>query len=191
MISVSRGKIKDLTGQRYGRLVVMSKTEERVHRHVVWKCVCDCGNECFVPSNALSTGRTQSCGCLMKESRGVSRITHHMSNEKIYAVWQGMRKRCFSTYHKNYDSYGARGITVCREWNESFEAFYDYVSQLPHFGEPGYSLDRINNDGNYEPGNVRWATQKEQMNNTRKSRGKRCPRCMEDLHRRDVDDCLD
>lgn len=187
MISVSRGKIKDLTGRRFGRLVVLEKTDERKHRHVVWKCVCDCGNECFVPSNALSAGRTQSCGCLMKESRGVSRITHHMSNEKIYAAWQGMRKRCFSTYHKNYDSYGGRGITVCREWDESFEAFYAYVSQLPHFGEPGYSLDRINNDGNYEPGNVRWATQKEQMNNTRKSRMKRCPRCMEDLYRRDVD----
>lgn len=164
---MSRGKIKDLTGVRFGRLVVLSKTNERVHRHVVWRCKCDCGNECTIPSSSLTSGRTQSCGCLLQEARGVSRITHHMSNEKIYAVWQGMRKRCFSTYHKNYESYGGRGITVCQEWNESFEAFYDYVSQLPHFGEKGYSLDRINNDGNYEPGNVRWATAKVQANNRR------------------------
>ena len=165
---MSRWSIEDLTGQRFGRLVVVSKTEERIYRHVVWKCLCDCGNECLAPSNSLKTGRKQSCGCLMVESRGTARITHHMSGTKLYAAWQGMRKRCFSTYHKNYEDYGGRGITVCEEWNNDFQSFYDYVSQLPHFGEEGYSLDRINNDGNYEPGNVRWATGKEQASNRRK-----------------------
>ena len=179
IISVSRGKIKDLSGKRFGRLVVVSKTDDRIHRHVLWKCLCDCGKECLVSSNSLSTGRTQSCGCLLNEARSVSRITHHMSNEKIYAVWQGMRKRCFSRYHKDYESYGGRGITVCAEWQKSFQAFYDSVSSLQHFGEKGYSLDRINNDGNYEPGNVRWATQKDQMNNTRKSLAKRNENCMD------------
>lgn len=174
MITVSRGKIKDLTGKRFGRLAVLAITNKRINRHVVWECLCDCGNKHFVQSNSLLSGKTQSCGCFMTESRGMARITHHQSNEKIYVVWQGMRKRCFSRYHKNYKDYGGRGIVVCDEWNESFQAFYDYVSQLPHFGEKGYSLDRINNDGNYEPGNVQWATQKEQMNNTRKT--KKCSR---------------
>lgn len=165
---MARGIIKDITGQRFGRLVVISKTDQRICRHVVWKCICDCGNECFVPSNSLRLGKKRSCGCLEIESRGIGRITHHMSDQKIYKNWQGMRKRCLKTYHKNYKDYGGRGIKVCEEWNESFQAFFDYVSQLPHFGEEGYSLDRINNDGNYEPGNVRWATHKEQSNNRRK-----------------------
>lgn len=178
---MSRGKIKNLIGQRFGRLTVVAQTNERINRSVVWECKCDCGNTHYVQSNSLLTGRTQSCGCLLKERRGVARTTHHMSNEKIYAVWQGMRKRCFSTNHKNYADYGGRGITVCDEWNSSFEAFYNYVSQLPHFGENGYSLDRINNDGNYEPGNVRWATRKVQANNTRKTQ-----RCM-DSYKRTVD----
>ena len=164
---MSRGKPKDLTGRKFGRLTVIRMTDERRSRHVVWECLCDCGNRHFVPSNSLLSGKTKSCGCFMIESRGVSRITHHMSNEKIYAVWQKMRKRCYYKSDKNYKDYGGRGIVVCDDWNSDFKRFYDYVSQLPHFGELGYSLDRINNDGNYEPGNVRWATQTEQGRNRR------------------------
>ncbi len=181
---MSRGKIKDLTGQRFGRLLVTEKTDKRIHRHVVWECVCDCGTKCFVKSSALTLGQTQSCGCFMRESRGVSRTTHHMSNKKIYQAWQAMRQRCSKPYNKNFKDYGGRGIRVFPEWESSFQKFYDYVSQLPHFGEQGYSLDRINNDGNYEPGNVRWATKTEQMNNTRKQK-KQCMNCM-DSYRMEV-----
>ena len=167
---MSRGKIKDITGKRFGKLVVVEMTEKRVNRHVVWRCVCDCGNECFVRSTVLTTGRTKSCGCNLNKARkniGNIRRTHGRSSEKIYFIWQGMRKRCSKEYHKNYKDYGGRGISVCNEWNDSFENFFDYVSQLEHYGEEGYSLDRIDNNGNYEPGNVKWSTQKEQCNNRR------------------------
>ena len=95
-----------------------------------------------------------------------------MSNEKIYRTWQGMKQRCFQQTHKSFKHYGGRGITVCEEWKNSFQAFYEYVSQLPHFGEKGYSIDRINNEGNYEPGNVKWSTQKEQISNRRNTPNK-------------------
>lgn len=94
--------------------------------------------------------------------------THGMRHTKIYHVWQSMKDRCNNSKNKRYVDWGARGIRVCDEWQDSFQKFYDHVSQLPHFAEEGYSLDRINNDGNYEPGNVRWATAKEQNQNQRK-----------------------
>lgn len=91
--------------------------------------------------------------------------THQMSQTKIYKEWAHMKQRCFYEKDRMYYRYGARGITVCNEWKNSFEAFYKYVSKLPHYGEKCYSLDRINNDGNYEPGNVQWATAKAQIKN--------------------------
>ena len=94
-------------------------------------------------------------------------MKHGHSHTKVSELWVSMNQRCFNPSNKRYPHYGMRGIRVCDEWRNSFQAFYDYVSNLPHFGEPGYSLDRINNGGNYEPGNVRWATWKEQANNKR------------------------
>ena len=91
-ITVSRGKIKDLTGKRFGRLTVLEKTDKRTNdRHVIWKCQCDCGKIAFVSSHSLADGKTVSCGCFLKEMRGTGKVTHHMSSEKIYAAWQGMR----------------------------------------------------------------------------------------------------
>lgn len=104
----------------------------------------------------------------MQENKRKGRYkTHGMSQSPIYRKWHDMKTRCYYSGNISYKNYGGRGITVCEEWRNSFQAFYDYVSQLPHYGEPGYSLDRIDNDGNYEPGNVRWATKLMQMNNRR------------------------
>lgn len=165
--------IRNLKGLRFGRLVVVEQTEFRNRGSVLWKCRCDCGNELIAPSSKLAYGRKQSCGCLRIETSkrtaktGNNRRTHGMKHTKLYQVWNMIKYRCHSPKYPQWKDYGGRGIAICEEWSNSFQAFYDYVSQLPHFGEEGYSIDRINNDGNYEPGNVRWATRTEQNRNRR------------------------
>lgn len=165
---------KELSRKRFGRLIVIGKAEGRKNGCVLWNCRCDCGNEVIVPSGKLTSGRKKSCGCLAKEiasniaKTGSNRRIHGMKHTKLYSVWNTMKFRCFNNNAPNFKDYGGRGITVCDEWKNSFQAFYDCVSKLPHFGEEGYSLDRINNDGNYEPDNVRWATRTEQNNNRRR-----------------------
>lgn len=150
----------DLIGNKYGMLtpyeyVVGSK----------WKCKCDCGNETIVSTCRLTTGRTKSCGCLKHKGY---HYTHRLGKPKTYSHWYNIKSRCLNPNHPRYSDWGGRGITVCDEWKDDFKAFHDYVSQLPHFGEEGYiSLDRIDNDGNYEPGNVRWGTALIQNNNKR------------------------
>lgn len=164
---------KNLKEKRFGRLVVLEQAEGKKNGCLLWKCKCDCGNEVVVPSGKLTSGRKRSCGCLQTEtaskiaSSGNNRRTHGMKRTKIYSIWNTMKFRCFNENAPNFNNYGGRGITVCDEWKDDFQSFYDYVSKLPHFGEDGYSLDRINNDGNYEPGNVKWSTRTEQNRNRR------------------------
>ena len=157
--------IKDLRGQRFGWLTVVEFAGTK-NSNAYWKCRCDCRNVCTVNGVHLRRGYTQSCGCLRRENSGCT-PKHGLSSSKIYGVWQRMRHRCFNKNDKNFSQYGGRGIKVCDEWRNDFQAFYDCVSKLEHFGEEGYSFDRINNDGNYEPSNVRWATMKEQNRNRR------------------------
>lgn len=160
-------RIKDLSGKRFGRLVAILPTEERINRNIVWLCECDCGKQLGIKSCHLINGRTQSCGCLRNDSAKTTHTNHGKAHSKINHVWASMKQRCLNPNNKGFPNYGGRGITVCQEWQDSFQAFYDYVSRLPHFGEDGYSLDRINNDGNYEPGNVKWSTRAEQNRNRR------------------------
>lgn len=163
---------KDLTGQRFGRLSVLELDSKRFNgsRYVYyWRCHCDCGNVCTVSTHGL-TGGTKSCGCLQKEHTRFATTTHGMSRtNSLYTVWAKMKNRCLNPTNDSYIRYGGRGITVCDEWRDSFQAFYDCVSKLEHFGEKGYTLDRVDNDGNYEPGNVRWADKKTQQSNTRRN----------------------
>lgn len=165
-------RITDISGKKFGRLTVICRAEDEKtssgRNHITYICKCDCGNKITVKAESLRSGNTKSCGCLSKEITKSRMLKHGFANSQIYKIWRGMKQRCYYKNHKSFKDYGGRRITVCDEWKNDFQTFYDYVSQLPHFCEEGYSLDRINNNGNYEPANVRWATAKEQANNKRK-----------------------
>lgn len=162
-------KVLDLTGQKYGQLTVLERAENRNGR-VHFKCICDCGNICVIMSKHLISGHTKSCGCLSRFKASVRKSIHKMTNTKIYGVWCGIKRRCFNSNCSQYHNYGGRGITIYPAWIDDFQSFYDYVSTLEHFNEQGYSIDRINVNGNYEPGNLRWADWKTQCRNTRRNR---------------------
>lgn len=155
----------DLTNQRFGRLVAIKPTEKRKHRCIMWECKCDCGNTVEVMSRNLLCGKTKSCGCLYLDTRGNEK--HGMHNMRIYYTHKAIIQRCYNRNNPEYHNYGGRGITVCDEWigEHGFERFFKWAM------ENGYSeeltIDRINNNGNYEPSNCRWVTYIRQQNNKR------------------------
>lgn len=157
-----KGKpVHDLTGQRIGRWLVVKL--DRIEREgAYWWCRCDCGTERALQASGLRRGGTLSCGCRAAEMTRGRCTKHGYYYEPIYRTWTAMKQRCEDPKMPCYHRYGGRGITVCERWRVSFEAFLADVGMRP---TPGHSIDRINNDGNYEPGNVRWATRKEQAAN--------------------------
>ena len=158
------GTLIDLTGQKFGRLIAIEKTDRRSGKgSIVWKCKCDCGKETFVSSSSLRSGNTQSCGCLNKELV----TTHGMKNTSEYRSWQSMKDRCYNPNYNQFKDYGGRGIIVCDRWKDSFENFFSDMGPKP---SNKHSIDRIDNDGNYELGNCKWSTAREQVRNRRHQR---------------------
>lgn len=155
----------DRTGQRFGRLVVLDRSDRSTYGRVFWRCRCDCGAITHAPGSSLKSGDTKSCGCYFLEvaaKKGRAKVTHGMTGTPAYRSWVGMRQRCENPRNPKFALYGGRGIAVCDRW-QSFEAFISDMGDPP----PGASIDRVNVDGNYEPGNCRWASQVEQQNNRR------------------------
>lgn len=157
----------DLTTEIFGRWTVVSRAGGRK-----WNCLCECGQRRKVRRDHLTVGASRSCGCLHAELAAKRRLTHGFARigrqSAEYRAWANAKDRCFNPKIRNYASYGGRGITMCDEWVYDFSAFLAAVGPRP---SPQHSLDRYpNNDGNYEPGNVRWATRKEQGRNVRANR---------------------
>lgn len=158
-------QIMDLTGHRYHKLLVI-KFHHRDPKHKFWECKCDCGNTSVVEGSKLRAGTTKSCGCHRKAATLAASTTHGMTKTKEHNAWCSMRRRCLDPKNKFFKDYGGRGIKIYEPWITSFEDFYAHIGPCP---DKKFSVDRIDVNGDYAPGNVRWASYKTQANNTRKN----------------------
>ena len=171
MAMTIRKNLPIIIGQKFGRLVVEDFAGRNSSGQPHWICRCTCGQPRIVYAQNLLHGLTQSCGCLQKE-RSSNVNTRHGDAGKgewkyLYQTWLKVRQRCHNPNDSSYSNYGGRGIQVCEEWRNSYEAFAEYVLSECGARPQGYSIDRIDNDGHYEPGNVRWADRKTQRANSR------------------------
>jgi hypothetical protein len=149
-----------MIGQKIGMLTVVKKALTIKNRRM-WECICKCGNTKIISTSHLNGGHVQSCGCLKKEKN------HGMSYTSEHYAWTDMIMRCTNPNKNQYKDWGGRGIKVCDRWLESFNNFYEDMGPKPG---PNYSIDRINNDGNYEPSNCKWSTKTEQNRNKRSTK---------------------
>ena len=168
-------RLNDLTGKRFGRLTVIERAENLPNRtNAMWHCVCDCGTEKNCRGAHLTREKILSCGCQGRENSIKAKLKHgdtQGEHSRLYGVWCNMKNRCYNKNVRSYENYGARGITVCDEWQNSFENFkawaiengYDYEKPSKY-----QQIERINNDGDYEPDNCTFATAKQQANNKRR-----------------------
>lgn len=162
------GKLIDISGQRFGMLVVFNR-EESINKRTMWLCRCDCGNEVVVESYNLRSGHTQSCGCYQKKATSTANTKHGHTRTRLYRIWNCMKNRCYRKVYHAYKHYGGRGITICDEWKNNFQAFYDWA--MANGYRDDLSIDRIDSNKNYNPFNCRWTTMAEQNKNKRAKNG--------------------
>lgn len=158
-------RLINLEEQKFGRLTVTKRVENDNHGKARWECRCSCGNITTVASSNLKTGQIQSCGCFQRERMSQRSKTHGMTGTPTYRTWRNMVNRCTYAKHEHFPRYGGRGIKICKRWMK-FESFLADMGERP----AGMTIERKNQDGDYEPTNCIWATQKDQMRNTRSSR---------------------
>lgn len=151
------GHRDELAGKKFGRWSVVSLCDVNARGEIYWNCVCECGATRAVKANSLRSERSTSCGCYHRDER----TTHGFTGTPTFRTWETMRQRCFNENSPDYRRYGGRGITVCKRWNESFEAFLEDMGVRPN----GMTLDRKDVNGNYELRNCRWATASRQQRN--------------------------
>lgn len=159
--------VEELQKVSYGRLIILREVDPIQYKSGNlsrrFLCKCDCGNEKIVQMSSLRNGMTKSCGCYNTELTILKNTSHNLSKHPLYLVWKSMKRRCSSPKAEFYARYGGRGISVCEQWINSFQAFYDWC--LTNGYEKGLQIDRINNDGNYEPDNCRFVTRTENIRN--------------------------
>lgn len=158
------GKMRDLTGQQFGRLTAINSLPAHgSNAAIMWICICECGNTAIIRGTDLTSGHTRSCGCLQKIPKAV-----RASDLRLHNIWSNMKQRCNNPNKPDYKYYGARGIAVCKEWSEDFWNFFHWA--MTHGYKAGLTIERINNDGDYEPENCKWITAADQTRNTRANR---------------------
>lgn len=159
-------RVRNLMGQKFGRLTVIGIDDSKDTRKTFWICECECGNIISTRSDRLTRGGVKSCGCYKKEQSAINvskNHTHKQSGKRLYHIWQGIKARCYNSHNPRYDRYGGRGIVMCDEWRNDFAKFFEWA--LSNGYSENLTVDRIDNDKGYEPNNCRWVDVETQCNN--------------------------